>query len=246
MSLFILISNRWIISGELDTQAEHYQAHVAIEARWIVPSKTAEDEIVSSLSEEDQIRLNDGEFVKLGKDFPDNHWHPQLFLFNVSRNHDQDIKYIIKKRHSALQIREFRDVYGKFYSKFDLHHFPTDIQELSVSIGSALFDNEVILEVDPNRASGINREAFIDQQEWQLYDHIQTRTKFIKGFLFQNDDDDQLDSPGHERKRSILTIACHAGVKIFITIEINVFDFFFSLKLVEQNIIIGMVIVRSS
>ena len=130
---------------------------------------------------------------------------------NVSRNHDEDIKYIIKKRPTAIQIREFRDVYGKFYSKFDLHHFPTDIQELNVSIGSALFDGEVILEVDPFRASGINRQAFIDQQEWHLYDHVQTRTKFIQGFLFQNDDDDQLDSPGHERKRSILTIACHAG-----------------------------------
>lgn len=179
--------------------------------------------------------------MKLDKDFPDHHWHPQLFLLNVCRNHDEDIKYIIKKRHSSIQIREFRDVYGKFYSKFDLHHFPTDIQELSVSIGSALFDNEVILQVDSQRASGINREAFIDQQEWQLYDHIQTRMKFIKGFLFQNDDDDQLDSPGHERKRSILTIACHAGENIFIS---NVF-IFFSFKLGERNIIIGMVIVRS-
>jgi hypothetical protein len=35
---------------------------------------------------------------------------------------------------------------------------------------------------------------------------------FVRGFLFQNDDDDnELDTPGHERKRSILTIACHAG-----------------------------------
>jgi hypothetical protein len=100
-----------------------------------------------------------------------------------------------------------------FYSKFDLHHFPTDIQELNVSIGSALFDTEVTLEADPNRSSGINREAFVDQQEWKLYDHIEIRTKLIKGFLFQNDDDDELDAPGHERKRSILTIACHAGTK---------------------------------
>jgi hypothetical protein len=46
-----------------------------------------------------------------------------------------------------------------------------------------------------------------------LYDHIETQTKFIKGFLFQNDDDDELDTPGHERKRSIITIACHAGMR---------------------------------
>jgi hypothetical protein len=34
---------------------------------------------------------------------------------------------------------------------------------------------------------------------------------FVRGFLFQNDDDNELDTPEHERKRSILTIACHAG-----------------------------------
>ena len=54
---------------------------------------------------------------------------------------------------SRLQIREFRDVDGQLHSKFDLHHFPTDIQELSVSIESALFDTEITLEADPNRSS---------------------------------------------------------------------------------------------
>jgi hypothetical protein len=202
-----------IVIGELDTQAEKFQAHIAIEARWFLKSKDDEDQIISSLSIDDQTRLNNGNTIKLPKDFSENNWHPQLFLLNVSRDRDEDIKYSIKKYGSQVQIREFRDVYGKFYSKFDLHHFPTDIQELNVSIGSALFDTEVTLEADPNRASGINREAFVDQQEWKLYDHIETKTKFIKGFLFHNDDDDELDTPGHERKRSVLIIACHAGIR---------------------------------
>jgi len=202
-----------IVIGELDTQAEKFQAHIAIEARWFSKSKDDEDQIISSLSIDDQTRLNNGNTIKLPKDFSENNWHPQLFLLNVSRDRDEDIKYSIKKYGSRVQIREFRDVYGKFYSKFDLHHFPTDVQELNVSIGSALFDTEVTLEADPNRASGINREAFVDQQEWKLYDHIETKTKFIKGFLFHNDDDDdELDTPGHERKRSVLIIACHAGI----------------------------------
>jgi hypothetical protein len=176
-------------------------------------SENDEDQIISSLSSEERIRLNNGNTIKLSKDFAENNWHPQLFLLNIGRDHSQDIKYSVKRAGSQLQIREFRDVDGKFYSKFDLHHFPTDIQELGVSIGSALFDTEVTLETDPNRASGINREAFIDQQEWKLYDHIETQTKFIKGFLFQNDEDDELDTPGHERKRSIITVACHAGIR---------------------------------
>jgi hypothetical protein len=167
--------------------------------------------LIYSLSTHDQTELNNGKIVKLPNDYSEKNWHPQLFILNIHRDHDEEIKYSIKKVASKIQIREFHDIYGNFYSKFDLHHFPNDIQELNVSIGSALFDTEVILEADRNRASGINHESFVDQQEWKLFDHVHTQTKFIKGFLFQNDDDDALDTPGHERKRSILNIACHAG-----------------------------------
>jgi hypothetical protein len=36
-----------------------------------------------------------------------------------------------------------------------------------------------------------------DQQELILYDHTETRTKFIQEFLFRNDD--ELDIPRHQR-----------------------------------------------
>ena len=197
--------------GELDTQAEKFEAHIVIEARWFLTSKDRENELTSSLSTADQTDLNDGKIVKLPKDYSENNWYPQLFILNLCRDYDEEINYSTRKVASQIQIREYRDVYGNFYSKFDLHHFPNDVQELKVSIGSALFDTEVILAADSNRPSGINHEAFIDQQEWKLFNHIQTERKFIKGFLFQNDDDDKLDAPGHEKKRSILNIACHAG-----------------------------------
>ena len=200
------MNDLFCLSGELDTQTEKFQAHIVMEAQWSV------DEF-DELSSDERIRLNNGETIKLPGDFSEKHWHPQLFLLNVVEDAHEQIKHSLRKVDTQIQIREFRDVYGSFYSKFDLHHFPMDIQELSVSIGSALYDTEVTLEVDSYRASGINREAFVDQQEWKLYDHIQTRTRFIRGFLFQNDDDLQLDTPGHERKRSILTIACHAGTE---------------------------------
>ncbi|CAF3679775.1 unnamed protein product [Rotaria sp. Silwood1] len=136
--------------------------------------------------------------------------HADKFRYQPTNS---DSYYTSRGRRSAsrTQIREFRDVYENFYSKFNLHHFPTDIQDLSVSIVSALFDTEVILKVDLNRIFGINREAFTDQQEWKLYDHVEIQTKFIKGYLFQNDNDYELDTPGHERKRLILTMTCHAA-----------------------------------
>ncbi|CAF3722080.1 unnamed protein product [Rotaria sp. Silwood1] len=167
---------------------------------------------------DDQTRLNNGEIIKFSKDFPNNHWHPQLFLLNSGRDCNEKINCSIKRSAYRTQIRECRDVYENFYSKFNLHHFPTDIQDLSVSIVSALFDTEVILKVDLNRIFGINREAFTDQQEWKLYDHVEIQTKFIKGYLFQNDNDYELDTPGHERKRLILTMTCHAVVSIFVLI----------------------------
>lgn len=164
---------------------------------------------------EEQKKFDRYETVRLGKDYPEKHWHPQIFILNAGHDRREEIKYSLKKVDDRVQIREYRDVFGSFYTKFDLHHFPTDVQELSVSIGSALFDREVTLEEDQERSSGINREAFVDQQEWKLFDHIQTKTRFIKGFLFQNDDDNELDLPGHEHRRSILTISCHAGKRSF-------------------------------
>lgn len=160
--------------------------------------------------------LNNGKPVKLPNNYSENNWHPQIFLLNISPDHKEKLKYSMKKISSQIEIREYHDIHGDFYSKFDLYHFPNDIQELNVSIGSALFDTEVILQADTNRPSGINREAFIDQQEWKLYNHVETKTKFLRGFLFQNDDDDdEVDIPGHEKKRSMLTISCHAG-KLFL------------------------------
>jgi hypothetical protein len=80
--------------------------------------------LVSFLSTDDQTIFNSGKIVKLLEDYPKNNWHPQLFILNVSREHDKEIKYNMKKLSSRIQIRESHDIYGDFYSKFDLHHFP--------------------------------------------------------------------------------------------------------------------------
>ncbi len=63
--------------------------------------------------------------------------------------------------------------------------------------------------------SGINREAFADQQEWSLYEHVDTQQRFIKEFLRQNEDEEDEDGSNltnKERNRSILSVTCHAGL----------------------------------
>ena len=66
----------------------------------------------------------------------------------------------------------------------------------------------------------VNREIFIDQQEWSLYEHVDTEQRYIKEFLFRTDYDDEENEDNQQlregikedRKRSVLTITCHAGL----------------------------------
>jgi len=114
-----------------------------------------------------------------------------------------------------------------------------------------LYDDKVILIADPYHLSGINREAFVDQQEWLLYEHVDTKQRYIKEFLFRggdeeddNNDDDYASTGTHkERKRSILTVTCHAGlylIRIVMTLKKTLILY---LKLVDQITFIGMDIV---
>jgi hypothetical protein len=106
-----------------------------------------------------------------------------------------------------------------------------------------LYNDKVLLTTDPNVLSGVNREAFVDQQEWSLYQHVDSEERYVTEFLLQDDEDDD-DEHGdgkysEGRKRPVLTVTCHAG--LCLTKEIK-FHFFSLLKLVNQIIYIVMVI----
>ena len=81
-----------------------------------------------------------------------------------------------------------------------------------------LYDDKVMLINDPHQLSGVNREAFVDQQEWSLYEHVDTQQRFVKEFLSrggieeeEEDEEEDQVSESEERKRSVLTVTCHAG-----------------------------------
>ncbi|CAF1316549.1 unnamed protein product [Didymodactylos carnosus] len=75
---------------------------------------------------------------------------------NVQEQENDDKEMII-------EICEHCDVKGFFWEKFELHHFPSDTQELSVSIAASYYDDKLILQIDNYRQSGVNREVFVDQ-----------------------------------------------------------------------------------
>jgi hypothetical protein len=209
---FIHKRTNYLILGPIETQFERFTADVAIEARWL-----ADPKFIATLNQHDQQTLSCGHTVRLPAYRNDeNNWHPQLFIMNTSVDpENQRIRYSLRKDRTtnAFYMREHRLVKGFFFSPFDFHHFPHDIQELSISFGSSESGNKIKLEPDFDIASGINREVFVALQEWTLYEHVESRIRKVKGFAFQTDEDGELDIPGHEKERSILTISCHAGKK---------------------------------
>jgi hypothetical protein len=134
----------------------------------------------------------------------------------------EQIRYSAKKRKDDNQIYvcEHRDVKGSFLEDLELQYFPADIQDLSMSLTTMLYNDKVVLFADPHCYSAVNREAFYGQQEWILYEHVDAEQRFVKEFVFQgagdddNDDNDERTEKlgsAEGRKRSILTITCHAG-----------------------------------
>lgn len=84
--------------------------------------------------------------------------------------------------------------------------FPVDVQDLTVSITSNHHSDTIRLVQDDDRFSIINREAFFDQQEWTLYEHVATEMRETKEeYSFQQD-------TGIEPKmHPVLAITCRAG-----------------------------------
>jgi hypothetical protein len=205
--------------GEIDTLNEKYQAQAAIEARWLIDI----DKLSSDLSSDDQKRLIGGKSISL-LNYAASHWHPQLYIENALGDLKEQIRYSAKKskENNEIYVCEHRDIKGQFWEKLELQHFPSDLQDLSISIASMFFNDKVVLIADPHHLSGVNREAFVDQQEWLLYEHVDTQQRYIKEFLFQatdeEEEDDDYDDLGEntnnneDRKRSILTVTCHAGL----------------------------------
>ncbi len=214
--------------GEIDTLNEKYQAQASIEARWEVKFEN----LSADLSADDQKHLMDGKSVSLLK-YAESHWHPQLYIENALGDLKEQIRYSAKrsKDGNEFYVCEHRDVKGLFWEKLELHHFPSDVQDLSISVASMLYNDKVVLYPDPHHQSGVNREAFVDQQEWSLYQHVDTEQRYVKEFLLQDsdkDDDDTRENTDNieDRKRSIITVTCHAG--LYFTKE-NFFNFFFLL-----------------
>ncbi|CAF2842061.1 unnamed protein product [Rotaria sp. Silwood2] len=202
--------------GEIDTLNEKYQADIYYEARWfeIMSVKSLDLDIQQRsqlLDENISIRLNDLN--------PKNYWTPQLFIENeIGQIGKQDTWFTIKKFVTGnfeplspsairLEICEHRRIRGVFWEKLELNHFPADVQDLTVSISTIHHVENCLLVPDEQLRSSINREAFFDQQEWKLYEHVATESRQTKEeYSFEND-----NSGIEQKKHPVLAFTCRAA-----------------------------------
>ena len=130
---------------------ESHQAQAVTEARWPVNLEI----LTSILSLLDQQHLTDGKYVSLLQ-YADTHWHPHLVVENALGDLDQHITHSAKRScDQQIYVCKQRRIKGLFWEQFKLYHFPSDVQDLSISISSMLDDEKVILVPDPDHPNRI-------------------------------------------------------------------------------------------
>ncbi|CAF2577116.1 unnamed protein product [Rotaria sp. Silwood2] len=172
--------------GEIDTLNEKYQADVYFEARWI---DCIDIDTLDLTAQQRTQLINESATIRLNEFSPIIHWTPELSIENAIAHIGEPEKWftitklatkadeIIPTPLVKLEICEHRRVRGAFWEKLELNHFPVDVQDLTVSITSDHHLDTVMLVQDEDRFSTINREAFFDQQEWSLYEHVATEMR---------------------------------------------------------------------
>jgi hypothetical protein len=141
-------------------------------------------------------------------------WSPQLYIENgigdmkeeirhkleiVERTNVDNINHETDKNNNnnvtnqsissnlTVKVIEMRKIRGIFYERLELYDFPMDMQELSVTLTSKLSFSEVDLVESKEEACSINTSEFLDQQEWDLFEHVKTSKKLIYDPLPQYD-----------------------------------------------------------
>ncbi|CAF0866920.1 unnamed protein product [Adineta steineri] len=150
--------------GEIDTLNERFYAELLLEASW-------EEKSFKGL----QTRSFD----------PSVNWTPELELMNGIGELDHDITYSVHYDKQGLAtITEHHRLKGTLWERMELHHFPVDVQELSLSITTSHSIKEMIFTKNIKQPSGVNRRIFTDEQEWYLFEHVDIKvTEQIDEYL---------------------------------------------------------------
>lgn len=135
---------------------------------------------------------------------PNVFWSPQLYIENAIGELKEEIRHkleIVEKEGSNLlddpnfnpktgqikelinnltvRVYELRKLRGVFYERLELYDFPMDMQELSITLTSKRNMNEIEIVENQSDPCSINTADFLDQQEWDLFNHVKTSQRTI-------------------------------------------------------------------
>ncbi|XP_059178683.1 cys-loop ligand-gated ion channel-like isoform X3 [Physella acuta] len=169
--------------GEIDTLKEQYTADVIVRARWREPS------LDGQLSE-------GGDITDIRK-----YWNPKLYIENSYGDHKEMFRYrVVFNDKGEAYMSEKRTVKGTFMENLELDDFPFDVQDLTVTVASEFPYTEVEVVEDFENHHMVNKQSFVDEQEWHLYSH----TECIQREL-------TIDQFDPSVRRSAVSVKCRAA-----------------------------------
>ncbi|KAM7537317.1 hypothetical protein Aperf_G00000076481 [Anoplocephala perfoliata] len=149
--------------GEIDTLKEFYQADTFLQTKWREP------------------RLDGKLPEELGTVDLECYWNPLCYIDNVL-SETKEVQWLSTSigQGGEVYIIERRRVKGVFLETLELNDFPLDVQDLSITVTTERSDTEVDLIPDHNEMSAINKQTFVDQQEWNLHEHVEITKRVIR------------------------------------------------------------------
>ncbi|XP_074660144.1 cys-loop ligand-gated ion channel-like [Tubulanus polymorphus] len=145
--------------GEIDTIKEQYSADVLVKSKWRTSSL---DRAVN----EDLEKTQNVDIEHI--------WNPRIYIENTLGDPKESIyRSVLWNDKGEAFVQEKRRVKGVFLENLELNDFPFDVQDLTVTIASDRPTNEVEVVSDPVDLHRINKQSFVDEQEWLLYKHIE-------------------------------------------------------------------------
>lgn len=169
--------------GEIDTLKEQYSADVIVKGKWREPA----------LDGQTHTALEGIDIKK--------YWSPKLYIENTLGDPKENIRHRVNFNDKGEAfIVEKRVIKGTFMENLELNDFPFDVQDLTVTVASELPSYEVELIEDIDEHHVVNRQSFVDEQEWHLYMHTETEKKELA-----------IDQADATVRRSALSVKCRAA-----------------------------------
>lgn len=143
--------------NDIDTVDQQFEAEIFIQAKW-------EDPLLDGLP----VKDFDSKTM----------WNPRLVILNLDGDFAINRKSFSIVRDDpaydhtlVVNLWRFK---GLFKENLELENFPLDVQDLTISISTERSNEEIELIEDQRALSYVNTKAFMDAQEWSLYEHVET------------------------------------------------------------------------